>query len=214
MPAPIKITRPLAALLMRDLRTFIATAQRAGIALPKAELRYADGLTREDAQALYEWGMQIPQVRAAYGNATDPDHQAVRSFKALTDHFTHDHPQRPEGGPADWTTPLSAPLRALITGEADSLKLAELTGDEARAYLDWAGTRADVTEALHDKANPLHETITREMREITEAVARPAPPPDAGAQDGRPATSEAQPDRQARIAELNQRLRETPKGGT
>jgi hypothetical protein len=49
------------ALHLRDLepKTF-PMAKAAGIEPPQLELRYADGLTRAEAKALYQWGLRVP----------------------------------------------------------------------------------------------------------------------------------------------------------
>jgi hypothetical protein len=84
MPAPVKISRALSVMLLRDLPTYIARAEAAGIPAPKLSLEYADGLTRADAVALQQWGQRIPAVRAAMANLAHPDNGAVRAFAALT----------------------------------------------------------------------------------------------------------------------------------
>jgi hypothetical protein len=115
MPAPVKISRALSLLLLRDLPQYLAMAEKAGIAAPKLLLGYADGLTSSDAVALQQWGQKIPAVRAALANVAHPNHHAVRDFAGLATHFAAVHPQR-DGAPAPWSEPLSTGMRAVLSG--------------------------------------------------------------------------------------------------
>jgi hypothetical protein len=174
MPAPIKISRALSLLLLRDLPRYVAMAEQAGIRAPKLSLEYADGLTRTDAVALQQWGQKIPAVRAAFANMAHPDHQAVRAFAALATHFAAVHPQAENGEPAPWTEPLSIGMRAVLTG-AD-IPHEFLPAAEAKALLDYHLTRSDLVAAHRDKSDPRHAQVAAEVEAL---AARALSKPDA-----------------------------------
>ena len=214
MPAaPVKITRPLAALLLRDLPAFLAVCEKAGKSPPKLELRYADGLTREDARTLYEWGLKVPEFNQALRDSNHADHASLRAYMALTNYFTHDHPQRPEGGPADWDTPLSPALAAYILGDAAGVESKSLSQGEAADFLSYYETRGDLVQGAMTSDSPQHASISRELVELHLIAAGP----DAVALDaGKPKGDEVtvSPQNQARIDEINLALRDPklPKG--
>jgi hypothetical protein len=113
MVAPVKITRALSLMLIRDLPRYISMAEAAGIPAPTLSLQYHDGLTRADAVALQQWGGRIPAVRAALADLSHPDHAAVLAFAGLTQHFSAVHPQTDAGEPAAWNEPLSVGMRVV-----------------------------------------------------------------------------------------------------
>jgi hypothetical protein len=206
MAPPIKISRPFAIMLLRDLPAHIAAAEKVGIAPPNLSLEYADGLTRADARALMQWGQKVPAIRAALANAGHPDNAAVRAFAALTQHFAAVHPQADNGEPAPWTEPLSIGMRAVLNG-------ADIPGEllppaEAQALLAYHQTRADSVSAYRDKNDPRHEAVAAEIAALSERAVLPpevAPaPPASAASEGSDTDLAAL---QSRIGYLNETLR-------
>ena len=172
MAAPVKISRALSLMLLRDLPVYIARAEAAGIPAPKLSLEYADGLTRTDAMALQAWAGRIPAVRAALGNLAHPDNGAVRAFAALTQHFAAVHSQAADGTPAAWSEPLSIGMRAVLNGQ--DIPGALLPPGEAQALLAYHATRADLVAAHRNKSDPLHDRVTAEIAALSERAVLPA----------------------------------------
>ena len=214
MAAPVKISRALSVMLLRDLPVYIARAAAAGIPGPKLSLEYADGLTRTDAMALQAWAGRIPAVRAALGNLAHPDNGAVRAFAALTQHFAAVHPQADNGEPAPWNEPLSVGMRAVLNGQDIPGEL--LPPGEAQALLAYHATRADLVAAHRDKSDPLHDRVMSEIAALSEravlpAEIAPAPPADAATAQKDAATMDNPigdlATLQARIGDINTQLR-------
>ena len=138
-----KISRALAAMLLRDLPEHIAKAEKSGIAPPALTLRYADGLSRADAMALWQWGQKLPEVRQAQRDQRHPDHPAVRAYEALSNYFLHDHPQQESGEPAAWSEPISPALAGMILGTRNRIEAGELNPAEAAALAEYGRLRGD-----------------------------------------------------------------------
>jgi hypothetical protein len=83
-----KPDRVAVALHLRDLEAKIfPMAKAAGIEPPQLELRYVDGLSRQEASALYAWGLRVPGLVKALSNRAHPDRAAVSAFRDLVNYF-------------------------------------------------------------------------------------------------------------------------------
>ena len=142
-----KISRALAAMLLRDLPDYIAKAEKSGIAPPALTLRYADGLSRADAMALWQWGQKLPEVRQAQRDQRHPDHAVVKVYETMSNYFLHDHPQQPSGEPAAWAEPISPALAGMILGTRNRIEAGELNPAEAAALAAYGRLRGDAEAA-------------------------------------------------------------------
>jgi hypothetical protein len=209
MPAPVKIGRTLAALILNDLPHSIADmAENYGVKPPQVALKHGDRLSQSDARTLYAWAVGNPDFRAAYSNTQNPAHGVARAFLALTQHFLHDHPQS-GGEPAPWPEPLSPAIGALMSGTRDRIEASELRPSEAAEMLQWAQMMPDHGAALHDRGHAEHAEVAREWQALHEKAAESlAAPP--GAPKGA-VTSETT---KTRIAELTAELRGNQRFGS
>jgi hypothetical protein len=202
------------ALHLRDLESKIfPMAKAAGIEPPQLELRYADGLTRAEARALYHWGLRVPGLVRVLEDRAHADHGAVRAFRDLVNYFQFDHPQIGDT-PAEWGgQPLSAAMRGFLLGTRPAIEASELDPGEAAGFLAYAETQPEYQAAFLDGDSPQHEAISAEIEVLNaraaealtstpaeEAAAAP-PPPEA------PEHNMAQPTE--RITEINRLLRDT-----
>ena len=202
------------ALHLRDLeaKTF-PMAKAAGIEPPQLELRYADGLTRAEAKALYQWGLRVPGLVRALEDLSHADHGAVTAFRDLVNYFQFDHPQIGHN-PAEWSgPPLSAARRGFLFGTRPSIDASELDPGEAAGFLAYAETQPEYQAAFLDGDSPQHAAISAEIEALNaraaealtatpaeEAAAAPAPPET-------PEQNMAQPSE--RIGEINRLLGDT-----
>jgi hypothetical protein len=205
-------SRIAVALHLRDLEAKIfPMAKAAGIEPPQLELLYADGLTRQEARTLYEWGLRVPGLVRALGDRSHADHGAVTAFRDLVNYFQHDHPQIGDR-PADWGgPPLSAATRGFLFGTRPSIDASELDPGEAVGFLAYAETQPAYQAAFLDGSSPQHAAISAEIEALNaraaealtsaEEPAVPQSPPEA------PEHDMAQPTE--RIAEINRLLRDT-----
>jgi hypothetical protein len=148
--------------------------------------------------------MKVPTLRAALTSTAHPDHAAVQGYLALANHFAVNHPQKPDGAPADWTEPLSPAMRSFILGERPAIAATDLSPTEAQAFLSYTETRGDLMAAHRDKGAPGHATIVDEYVALHARAAATAPTDT---------TMETQPMRrdaatQSRIDELTAKLRD------
>ena len=178
MPAPrLRITPAIAGLLLRDLDRHIEAAVAAGQPRPNVKLAHADGLTREDARELYNWGLRLPGAYKALTDSAHPDHREIAAFRDMADYFQHDHPQRPDGSPASWAEagqPISQPLAAYLLDARPSVTAAELSPAEARALLDYGEIHGGLAGA---EGRPKAAELKSELEALGRRASE-APPPD------------------------------------
>jgi hypothetical protein len=174
MPAPTKISRVMAALLIHDLDHHLAGLASNGVKLPALLSRFVDRLSRADAQALLKLGMVNPQLQAALKNSAHPDHRAVVAYKDLMIHFAADHPQEGEQ-PAAWSEGLSFGMRARLADNRP-FEAGEVSEREAAAYLDYLGTRGDLQAIMSDRGHADHGALVEGMSKLMERSAAPADP--------------------------------------
>ena len=199
------IGRAQAALLIRGIGDWIAAERAAGRPVPAVKLAYGDGLTREDAAALRDWGMGSPAIRKAYEDRGHPDHARARALGELTQYFGNIHPQLADGKPAPWSEPLSAEMTAFATGQARRVDPAKLEPGEARAMIDHLGSDLGAMRSYLDKAAPGHAAAVVEMTALHRTAAGTATVRErVNSEDG--ALS-------PRAAELTEQLRATPQHG-
>ena len=199
------IGRAQAALLIRAIGAWLAAERAAGRPVPAVKLEYGDGLTREDAAALRNWGMGSPAIRKAYEDRAHPDHARARALGELTRYFASDHPQQADGKPAPWSEPLSAEMTAFATGQARRVDPAKLAPGEARAMIDHIGSDPGAMRSYLDKAAPGHTAAVAEMTALHRTAAGTATVRErVNSEDG--ALS-------PRAAELTDQLRATPQHG-
>ena len=195
--------RVRAALMLRDLPKYLtAISQQAGVPPPALDFKYADALSQKDAKTLYEWGQQVPALRAALRDRSHPAYGEVRAFVDLTNWFQLEHPVQANGEPVEWATMdpaarLSPAMRAHLL-EGRDLKAADLPPAEAAGVLAWAEERADLRADAMDKSHPQQEQLARELLELHErALAAPAEGAGEGPASDRVVSAEAAAARQA-----------------
>lgn len=205
----LKMSRPLAALLLRDVEAGIRAAAAAGY--PAApELRHLDGLSRAEAAALMQWARGVPEIAAALRDRRHPQHREIAAMKHMIDYFAADHPAREDGSPEPWAEPISEPLLSYAAGYRDSLGADEMSPAEAAALLDYSLARGDLAAARIDRRHPLHEAVKTEIAALAERAAMPAEPAPAVPAGAAPARSEdgtmTKDEAQARVDELGRAL--------
>ena len=199
------IGRAQAALLIRGIGDWLAAERAAGRPVPAVKLEYGDGLTREDAAALRNWGMGSPAIRKAYEDRGHPDHARARALGELTRYFASDHPQLADGKPAPWTEPLSPEMAAFATGQARRVDPAKLAPGEARAMIDHIGGDPATMRAYLDKGAAGHTAIVAEMTALHRTAA--------GTGTAREKVFSEDGGLSPRAAELTEQLRATPQHG-
>jgi hypothetical protein len=216
MPPRIKITRPLAGLMVRDLRTLIREAEAEGIKPPDIELPYDDRLSVRSARKLMPWVAR--EMREALVQASHPAHAGAHALLALSTYFGAEHPQTAGGEPAEWRTELSPALAGLLFGTRQSIEAGELTAAEARDWLIWSNLDPENLAARFDRNSPHHAAVTREFEELHARAAAPEAPPIEAQRDSggmsRPAAATRDPATQARIDRLTAELRADPLRGS
>jgi hypothetical protein len=175
----MRINRALATLLVRDIQVGIRAAVAAGHPAPPVELRYLDGLSRDEAKALTNWAKGIPEIATALHDRRHPQHREVAAMHDCIDHFALHHPARPDGSPEPWSEPISEPLLSLAVGYRTAIEPGEVTPTEAAAILDYSLMRGDLTAARFDKQNPQHRAVQAEIEALAERASQREP--DAGA---------------------------------
>jgi hypothetical protein len=156
----------LAYKLMQNLPKLFELARAQGIEPPAIKFKYADGLTRTEAQALLDWGRQVPGMLAALKSMSHPDHKQIRLYSDLVQHFLVHHPQdEATGEPANWQEPLPK-----------SNRIEDWTPEQAQDLITWAEAQPEFA-AYHDPAHPEHAAYKRDV-ELAHRIAHPEAAPE------------------------------------